>query len=127
MTREPALDDRGLPGGWPLDPSWEVTPREVAAMRRGDESMLLLDCRTPGEHEAARIEGATLVPLQQLPARADELAAHRDARVIVYCHHGRRSLKAAALLRQQGFTDVRSMAGGIDVWSRDVDQTVPRY
>jgi rhodanese-related sulfurtransferase len=96
-------------------------------MRERGEDVLLLDVRTPREHAVARIEGAALVPLQQLPARVEELRPYADRPVVTVCHRGMRSLQAAAFLRQAGFRDVRSMAGGIDLWSRAVDPSVPRY
>ncbi|MEX0654397.1 MAG: rhodanese-like domain-containing protein [Phycisphaeraceae bacterium] len=129
MNAKPAanLDADGLPPGYPLDRDWEVTPRDVQAMRQRGDRFVLLDCRRPEEHAYARLDGATLVPLQELPQRVAELEAHKDERVVVYCHHGRRSLHATALLRQAGFSNVQSMAGGIDLWSRGIDPDVPRY
>lgn len=121
-----------LPPGYPFKPEWEVTPREVASGMRSENNArpLLLDCREPDEFAFCRIDGATLLPLGELERRADELEddeGRRDRPIVVYCHHGRRSLRAAALLRALGFTDVRSMAGGIDLWSQRVDDQVPRY
>ena len=89
--------------------------------------MLLLDCRTPEEHATARIEGARLLPMQELAARVAELEAWRGKPIIVHCHHGVRSLRVTHWLREQGFTLAQSMRGGIDAWSTDVDPTVPRY
>ena len=68
--------------------------------------------------------------MDQTTARADEIeeaAGGRDKEVIVYCHTGRRSLNVAATLRGLGFTNVKSMAGGIELWSVDIDPKVPRY
>lgn len=121
------LDARGLPEGYALRAGWEVTPRQVRAMREAGEAVTLLDCRTPAEHATAAIDGATLVPLQEAQAHTAELAAIRDRKVVVFCHLGVRSLRMAAYLRQLGFADVVSMAGGIDLWSRDIDASVPRY
>lgn len=121
------LDDRGLPPGYTLRDDWEITPRQVKAMRDAGEVFLLLDCRTPAEQEAASVEGATLIPLHELPTRVGELAPHADRTIVTMCHHGMRSLQAAFLLRQTGLEDVKSMAGGIDLWSVDIDADVPRY
>jgi rhodanese-related sulfurtransferase len=88
---------------------------------------LLLDCRTPDEHALARIDGAVLIPMQDLPGRIGEIATFRDQRIIVHCHHGMRSLRVAQWLRDQGFGRVTSMAGGIDAWSGQIDPSVPRY
>jgi adenylyltransferase/sulfurtransferase len=104
----------------------EKSAVEVAALRaRGDEH-LLLDVREPAEWEAARIEGARLVPLGELPARLGELEDWRHRRVVVHCRSGARSAKAVKLLQQHGFTDVWNLAGGIQAWSLTVDPRVPR-
>jgi rhodanese-related sulfurtransferase len=128
----PPLDARGLPVGYPFKPDWEVTPRDTrSAMRAGEaDRPVLLDCRRPDEWDRARIEGAVLIPMADVERRADELETddgRRDRPIIVHCHHGARSLRVAATLRALGFTDVRSMAGGIDLWSIDIDPRVPRY
>jgi rhodanese-related sulfurtransferase len=88
---------------------------------------LLLDCRTPEEHATARIAGAVLISMQELPTRLAEIEAWRDAPIVVHCHHGMRSLRVARWLREQGFAQAQSMAGGIDAWSETIDPTVPRY
>lgn len=121
------LDPQGLPPGYVFREDWEVTPRQVKALLDAGEDFLLIDCRTPQEHAAARIDGADLVPLNEVPARLPDLEAHADRKVVALCHHGSRSLRLTAFLREQGFEDVKSMAGGIDLWSQDIDPTVPRY
>lgn len=122
------LNDLGLPEGYQFHDDWEVTPRQVKAMlQQGGEDFLLIDCRTHKEHGIARIEGALLLPLQELSSRIAELEQHADKKIVVHCHHGIRSLRVATALRQQGFEGVMSMAGGIDVWSVDIDPTLARY
>jgi rhodanese-related sulfurtransferase len=81
--------------------------------------------REPWEREAARIEPSLHIPMGDMPARLQELDA--GAHLIVYCHHGVRSLNATAWLRRQGFENVQSMQGGIDSWSRRIDANVPLY
>lgn len=123
----PPLDPRGLPQNYPFQPGWEVTPREVKlALAAPSAGMLLIDCRTPEEHRTASIEGATLIPMAELSSRLNEVRDH-EGPIVVHCHHGGRSLKVTAALRQAGLQDVRSMAGGIDLWSIDIDTRVPRY
>ncbi len=121
------LSEPGLPQGYVFRDDWEIMPRRVKAMLDAGEDFLLIDCRTDQEYRAARIEGATLLPLQEIQSRFGELAEHANGRVVVYCHHGMRSLRMTMMLRQGGFCDVRSMAGGIDIWSMDIDPAVPRY
>jgi rhodanese-related sulfurtransferase len=127
-----ALDERGLPPGYPFKPDLEVTPRRARAMvREFPPQAILIDCRTAAEAAVARITEAALVPLSEIESRADEIAEMAreagDAQVIVHCHHGLRSLKAVLALRAKGLKEVFSMAGGIDLWSRAVDPAVPRY
>lgn len=111
----------------PCDPHWEVTPRAVHRMQRNGRELVLLDCRTEEEEEIARLEGGRLVPMTQLSLHIDELRDHEDDPIVVYCHTGRRSLTVANVLRQCGFRHVRSMAGGIERWSNEVDPSIPRY
>ena len=131
MSASPPLDKQGLPAGYPFKPEWEVTPRQVRdTLQRGEEGPILVDCRRPDEWAVARIEGAVLIPLSELDRRADELEGDNGGRsraVVVHCHHGQRSLRATSTLRAMGFTNVKSMAGGIDLWSVDIDPAVPRY
>lgn len=122
-----ALNEQGLPPNYPFQPDWEVSPRQVKAMREGGKAFTLIDCRTPGEYQVARIEGATLVPIQEAAARLPELEEHRDSKIVVFCHHGGRALRMTAFLRQQGFSDVKSMAGGIDLWAQDIEPGMRRY
>lgn len=105
----------------------EVSCADVASRRASGEPLFLLDCREPGEFATAHIEGATLIPMSELTDRVDELAERRSEPVIVYCHHGGRSLRVTRWLRSQGFDQATSMAGGIDEWSLTIDPTVPRY
>ena len=103
----------------------ELTPDQVKAKLDRGESFTLLDCRNDDERAFCRIDPSLHIPMPQTPARLGEIP--REQSVIVYCHHGVRSLQVAGFLRQQGFDDVRSMAGGIDAWSRTIDPAVPRY
>lgn len=124
---ERPLDERGLPEGYPLQDGWEITPRQTAELRDSGEPMLLLDVREPSEVAAASLEGAVHVPMGEIKSRLAELDEFADDPVVVFCHLGGRSMQVTAFLKQQGFEDVRSMAGGIDLWSRDLDPDVPRY
>lgn len=105
----------------------EISVADAAAALRGPSAPLLLDCRTPDEHQTARITGAVLIPMQELADRVGDLAGREAERIIVHCHHGMRSLRVANWLRSRGFTAAQSMAGGIDAWSEQVDPTVPKY
>ncbi len=104
----------------------EIDCRGTASLLH-DGSALLFDCRQPDEYATAKIEGAVLVPMNELPQRLGELEQYRAGRIIVHCHHGGRSLRVANWLREQGFQQAQSMAGGIDEWAREIDPSVPRY
>ena len=103
----------------------QITAKEVSERITRGEKMLLVDVREPWEYDLCRISGAKLIPLGTLPSSMNALL---DAdNVICYCNHGMRSLDAAVWLRQQGVENAKSMAGGIDRWSVEVDPQVPRY
>ena len=103
----------------------EITPAEIKArLDRGDK-LLLVDVREPWEYQTCRIEGAQLIPLRSLQASLGALQAAGE--VVCYCHHGMRSFDAATWLRFQGVENARSLAGGIERWSVEVDPKVPRY
>jgi len=103
----------------------QTTPLEIKKRLEGGETLFLLDVREPQEFAYARIEGAQLIPLGELPARHHELET--DGEIVVYCHHGIRSLQAVYFLIQMGFKRVKNLAGGIDAWSIQADPQVPRY
>jgi rhodanese-related sulfurtransferase len=103
----------------------EVTPREVSKrIERGDK-FLFVDVREQWEHETSHIEGSVLIPLREIPANLQRLVEARE--IVTFCHHGMRSLDAAAWLRSQGIEGAQSMSGGIDQWTTEVDPLVPRY
>ena len=81
--------------------------------------------REPIEHAAARIEGATFVPMRDVPGRTGDLDP--GAEIVVFCHHGARSAMVVDWLRDNGFPRAVNLAGGIDAWSLEVDPDVPRY
>jgi rhodanese-related sulfurtransferase len=105
----------------------QITPRELATKLANDHPVVLVDVRETWEHETAAIAESILLPLGELSARGRELKPAPEALVVVYCHHGVRSLSGAAILQRLGFSSVVSLAGGIDAWSCEVDPTVPRY
>jgi rhodanese-related sulfurtransferase len=105
----------------------EITPQELARRLAVGEAITLIDVRQPWEYQTAALPGSALVPLPELARRAQEVQPSAGGMVVAYCHHGIRSLTAAALLEALGFGPVHSLAGGIDAWSREVDPRVPRY
>jgi rhodanese-related sulfurtransferase len=108
--------------------SIEVTPLEVKRRLEAGEQLFLIDVREPKEHRQASIQGAELIPMRTVPANLQTIEAKSDAcPIVVFCHHGMRSLQVANWLREQGLASCQSMAGGIDRWSLEVDSSVPRY
>jgi rhodanese-related sulfurtransferase len=105
---------------------YEITPEEVKGALDAGEPLVLLDVREPWEFETARIAGAKLIPMGDVPSRAHQ-ELDPEERVVVVCHHGVRSMNVTVWLRQQGFEKAQSMRGGIDRWSRRVDGEVPMY
>jgi rhodanese-related sulfurtransferase len=110
----------------PFDPEdYAILPNELKQMMDVGRDFILLDVREAWEYQLVHIEGAVSIPLGELPRRSRELSPVDE--VVVYCHHGMRSLDAAYLLQQLGFKSVLSVAGGIDRWAREIDQNLQRY
>lgn len=105
---------------------YEITPAEVKSKLDAGEEFVLLDVREPWEFETARIDGAKLIPMGDVPSRAHQELDPEEA-IVVVCHHGVRSMNVTVWLRQQGFEKAQSMRGGIDAWSLGVDGKVPLY
>jgi adenylyltransferase/sulfurtransferase len=87
----------------------------------------LVDCREEDEWQICKIEGAELVPLSQFGELAPQRFSDTAEPIIVYCHHGMRSQRAALWLRQHGFAHAQSMRGGIDAWADIVEPEMTRY
>ncbi len=105
----------------------QINVRQLAEYVADGQPVYLLDVRQPWEHETTALPNSHLIPLGELPGRGDEIQPPDGALVVVYCHHGIRSLSGAAILEQLGFANVVSLAGGIDAWSLHVDSNIPRY
>jgi len=103
----------------------DIEPKELLEAQRAGRPVVLVDCREPWEWDIVHLPGAVLIPLGQLSSRADEVPRTGD--VIVYCHHGVRSRRGAAILRHAGVEAARSLAGGIDEWALTIDPSYPRY
>lgn len=86
---------------------------------------MLLDVREHDELAVAAVAEAVHIPMREIPARLTEL--DRDRPLVVMCHSGGRSRRVAEYLRSSGFVDVFNLRGGIDAWSVELDETVPRY
>jgi len=106
----------------------EITPAELKQRLDAGERLALIDVREPSEFQQARIESAELIPMRTVPAQLQKIEGYSDeGDVVVFCHHGVRSLQVADWLRQNGVLNAQSMGGGIDRWSIEIDPSVPRY
>ncbi len=104
-----------------------ISPKELEAWVNSDQPPFLLDVRQPEEHELVALSDSTLIPLGELFLRAEEIADWKERDVVVYCHHGIRSLNAIAQLSHLGFQKLHNLSGGIARWTDEVDPTLPRY
>ncbi len=111
----------------PYNSLMQISVTDLSTKLAAGEPVYLLDVREPDEHAFCKLPGDVLIPLGELVGRVDEVAPPAGVPVVVYCHHGVRSLRAVGFLRTQGFDTAMSLAGGIDAWSRLVDAAVPRY
>ncbi len=105
----------------------EISVLETKALLDNGAKFRLVDCRENEEWAICRIEGAELIPLSVFSGLAAQVLADPQEPVVIYCHAGVRSARAANYLARLGYADVRSMVGGIDAWSLEVDPGVPRY
>jgi adenylyltransferase/sulfurtransferase len=111
--------------GFAWERGLEIDPTELRALLASGEPPALLDVREPWEHAIARIEPSTLIPLGTLPGSLNRLDPERP--LVLYCHHGNRSLHAVEFLRQMGFRRLKSLRGGVESWSREIDPSMRRY
>ena len=102
----------------------EITPAELRDLRASGQPFQLVDVREAWEHEMVALPGDVLIPLRTLPARLHEL--DRSRAVVVYCHHGARSMLAARTLERAGY-EATSLAGGIERWATEIDPSMKRY
>ena len=111
------------------DATMELMPSEVAGwhLLPADERPCLVDCREPEEVDICRIEGSITIPMAEIPAAVQRLKTISQRGLVIYCHHGMRSLHATRFLRERGLNRTFSMAGGIELWARDIDPEMERY
>lgn len=105
----------------------EIDCQTVQQKLDSGEEFLLLDCREQDEHTLVNLPQATLLPMSEIQNRVTELESHKTSEIIVYCHHGMRSLQVAQWLKNQGYENTVSMAGGIDRWAVQIDDSLARY
>ena len=102
-----------------------ITPGELEEKIRRGEKFRLIDVREPLEYEMARIETAELLPMSRAGDWVGELKPEEE--IVFFCHHGGRSAQVCEYLSRQGFENLYNLAGGIDLYSVEVDKNIPRY
>ncbi len=105
----------------------EISPQDVKTKLDQKEDFVLLDCREQNEYDLVHIAPSRLVPMSELEQKVDELKDLQEKEIVVYCHHGRRSMMVTRWMLEHGFAHVKSMAGGIDRWSEEIDPALQRY
>ena len=103
----------------------EISPQQLKQKLDENDTVFLLDVREQNEYDFVHLDDAQLIPLNTLRHNIDSLPS--DQEIIVYCHHGQRSLYATAFLHQNGFTEAKNLTGGIDQWAAEIDTTLRRY
>ncbi|MFM7603934.1 MAG: rhodanese-like domain-containing protein [Prosthecobacter sp.] len=107
----------------------EIDPTEVFQLLEPPSKRIarLIDCREQDEWQICHLQGALLVPMSRIAELAPQCFTDPQEHLIVYCHHGMRSLRVTQWLRQQGFVNTQSMHGGIDAWAQHVEPEMARY
>ena len=112
----------------------EVSVHDVVDKQQQGTEFLLIDVREPNELELASLPAGEFINLplselreRRLDALPEALSQNKDADVVLFCHKGLRSAQVTVFLRQQGWSNAVSMAGGIDVWAEEIDESVGKY
>lgn len=103
----------------------EIDVETLEEMSLTDHPHAVLDVREPWEVAVAAFGGSIHIPMRQLPFSLEQLPTDKD--LVVICHHGIRSLRVMAWLRQNGFERVTSLRGGVQAWADRIDPSMPRY
>ena len=103
----------------------QLTPQQVQDGLQKQPAPLLLDVREEDEVRLCALPGSLHIPMNLIPLRHNELPD--DVPIIVYCHHGIRSLNVARYLAHVGFENVANLQGGIDAWAAQIDENMARY
>ena len=105
--------------------SLEISVHELQAKRNAGADFVLLDVREAEEVALVQLPHSVHIPMGDIPSRLHELDP--EAEIVVYCHHGVRSLRVAHFLNQHDFVRAVSLAGGIDAWANEIDPRMARY
>jgi len=104
-----------------------ISPQESRELIESDTPVRLIDCREADEYAICKIDHAELLPFSTFFHDYSEKLRDKGETILIYCHHGMRSLRAAEYLSQLGYTNVKSMAGGIEAWTLEIDPGMRQY
>ncbi|STZ77466.1 rhodanese-like domain-containing protein [Bergeriella denitrificans] len=104
----------------------QLSPAELKQWLDEGRPVRLLDVRTDEEREICALSGSLHIPMHLVPLRQNDLPED-DTPLVVYCHHGIRSLHTAMYLADAGFDRLYNLQGGIDAWAQTVDAGMARY
>jgi len=105
--------------------SFEITVQKLREKQDAGTDIVLLDVRESEEVELVQLPNSVHIPMGDIPSRLHELDP--DSEIVVYCHHGVRSLQVVHFLHQHDFEHIVSLAGGIDVWAIEIEPEMARY
>jgi rhodanese-related sulfurtransferase len=105
----------------------EMSVQELKSALKNGVGIHLLDVREADEVQICALPDAEHIPMLQLFSGMEKPTAELDSPIVVYCHHGPRSIEAASFLHAQGYTNVRSLHGGIDAWAQVIEPKMRRY
>jgi rhodanese-related sulfurtransferase len=104
-----------------------ISVLEAKQLLEADSTVRLVDVREPHEFEFCHLNDSLLCPLSQFAETIEMAGLRPDEKIVLYCHHGVRSAKAAGFLAVQGYQNLYSIEGGIDAWSQEIDSGIPQY
>ena len=102
-----------------------LNPEEAKEILDKDKNVRLIDVREEWENNKARIKNSELMPLSSFVQMSQDL--NKEQKIMVYCHHGIRSLQVCNYLEELGFNNLINLEGGIDAWSKKIDGSIPVY
>lgn len=103
----------------------QIAPSELKQKLDAGEKPVIVDVREPWENQICAIAGSKLVPLNTVAANVKSFEGAGE--IVLYCHHGMRSLNAAAFLRGRGIEGARSLTGGIERWATEIEPGMAHY
>lgn len=103
----------------------QITPEQLKTLLDEQQPTLLLDVREPWEYEICHLEPSLNISMSRIPSHLHEINPEQE--IVVFCHHGMRSMQVASYLESNGFDKICNLVGGIDAWAVTVDPSLPRY